>query len=491
VTTTTGDLEGDVVTSVADVGVARAELERACATLVGESLQVPPMHSALKLDGKPLYAYARAGVSVERAPRRVRVDSIRVVEGGGDRWTVEIACSKGTYVRTLAEDLGAALGCGAHLAALRRTGSGALDIRDAVRLADLETIADEPERDRLLLAPMCCCPTARDHARERRRGALSHRPAPSHRPRRRRARARLRSRARCVPRHRPRPRRRADRVAPAQPRRSRRASRPPSHACPRKPFRMTRQIRNIAIIAHVDHGKTTLVDQLLKQSGTFRANEKIAERVMDSNDLERERGITILAKNCAVEWKGTHINIVDTPGHADFGGEVERVLSMVDSVLLLVDAVEGPMPQTRFVTKKALALGLKPIVVVNKVDRPARARTTSSTRPSSCSTSSVRAKRSSTSRSSSPPGSTAGRRSSRTRRHRPRAALRRDPRARPGARGLARRSAAAADLLARLLDLRRPDRHRPRQPGTLKPQQDVVVCAGIDSEPRKARINQC
>jgi GTP-binding protein len=133
---------------------------------------------------------------------------------------------------------------------------------------------------------------------------------------------------------------------------------------------MTRQIRNIAIIAHVDHGKTTLVDQLLRQSGTFRAHEKVAERVMDSNDLEKERGITILAKNCAVEWKGTHINIVDTPGHADFGGEVERVLSMVDSVLLLIDAVEGPMPQTRFVTRKALALGLQPIVVVNKVDRP-------------------------------------------------------------------------------------------------------------------------
>ena len=133
---------------------------------------------------------------------------------------------------------------------------------------------------------------------------------------------------------------------------------------------MQKQIRNIAIIAHVDHGKTTLVDQLLRQSGTFRDNEKVTERVMDSNDLEKERGITILAKNCAVEWKGTHINIVDTPGHADFGGEVERVLSMVDSVLLLVDAVEGPMPQTRFVTKKALALGLKPIVVVNKVDRP-------------------------------------------------------------------------------------------------------------------------
>ncbi len=131
-----------------------------------------------------------------------------------------------------------------------------------------------------------------------------------------------------------------------------------------------KQIRNIAIIAHVDHGKTTLVDMLLRQSGTFRANEKVAERVMDSNDLERERGITILAKNCAVDWKDTHINIVDTPGHADFGGEVERALSMVDGVMLLIDAVEGPMPQTRFVTKKALALGLKPIVVVNKVDRP-------------------------------------------------------------------------------------------------------------------------
>ena len=118
-----------------------------------------------------------------------------------------------------------------------------------------------------------------------------------------------------------------------------------------------KQIRNIAIIAHVDHGKTTLVDMLLRQSGTFRANEKVAERVMDSNDLERERGITILAKNCAVDWKETHINIVDTPGHADFGGEVERALSMVDGVMLLIDAVEGPMPQTRFVTKKALALG--------------------------------------------------------------------------------------------------------------------------------------
>ncbi|MCB1901931.1 MAG: translational GTPase TypA, partial [Rhodocyclaceae bacterium] len=133
---------------------------------------------------------------------------------------------------------------------------------------------------------------------------------------------------------------------------------------------MSRQIRNIAIIAHVDHGKTTLVDQLLRQSGTFRENQQVTERVMDSNDLEKERGITILSKNCAIDYKGTHINIVDTPGHADFGGEVERVLSMVDGVLLLVDAVEGPMPQTRFVTRKALALGLKPIVVINKIDRP-------------------------------------------------------------------------------------------------------------------------
>ncbi len=133
---------------------------------------------------------------------------------------------------------------------------------------------------------------------------------------------------------------------------------------------MKRALRNVAIIAHVDHGKTTLVDQLLRQAGTFRDNQQVAERVMDSGDIEKERGITILAKNCAVEYEGVHINIIDTPGHADFGGEVERVLSMVDGVLLLVDAVEGPMPQTRFVTRKALALGLKPIVVVNKIDRP-------------------------------------------------------------------------------------------------------------------------
>src|SRR5690349_13173589 len=133
---------------------------------------------------------------------------------------------------------------------------------------------------------------------------------------------------------------------------------------------MNRPIRNIAIIAHVDHGKTTLVDCLLKQSGTFAAHEKVGERIMDSNAIEKERGITILAKNCAIDYGGVRINVVDTPGHADFGGEVERVLSMVDGVLLLVDAVEGPMPQTRFVTRKALALGLKPILIVNKVDRP-------------------------------------------------------------------------------------------------------------------------
>ena len=132
---------------------------------------------------------------------------------------------------------------------------------------------------------------------------------------------------------------------------------------------MINNIRNIAIIAHVDHGKTTLVDKLLQQSGTFSEHAKVSERIMDSNDLEKERGITILAKNTALDWNGYHINIVDTPGHADFGGEVERILSMVDSVLLLVDAVDGPMPQTRFVTQKAFALGLHPIVVINKIDR--------------------------------------------------------------------------------------------------------------------------
>ena len=129
------------------------------------------------------------------------------------------------------------------------------------------------------------------------------------------------------------------------------------------------EIRNVAIIAHVDHGKTTLVDNLLKQAGAFRANQHVAERALDRNDLERERGITILAKSTAVEWKGVKINIVDTPGHADFGGEVERILSMVDGAIVLCDAAEGPLPQTKFVVGKALARGIRPIVVINKVDR--------------------------------------------------------------------------------------------------------------------------
>jgi small GTP-binding protein len=154
-------------------------------------------------------------------------------------------------------------------------------------------------------------------------------------------------------------------------------------------------LRNIAIIAHVDHGKTTLVDCLLKQSGTFTGRKEMGERVMDSNDLEKERGITILAKNTAITWGDYRINIVDTPGHADFGGEVERILSMVDSVLLLVDAVEGPMPQTRFVTQKAFAQGLRPIVVINK--------TGCLTRPSTSLTASAPPKNSSTSRWSTPP----------------------------------------------------------------------------------------
>ena len=133
---------------------------------------------------------------------------------------------------------------------------------------------------------------------------------------------------------------------------------------------MIEKLRNVAIVAHVDHGKTTLVDKLLEQSGTLDRRDQGTERLMDSNDQEKERGITITAKNTAVSWNGYHINIVDTPGHADFGGEVERVLSMVDCVLLLVDAVDGPMPQTRFVTQKAFQQGLSPIVVINKIDRP-------------------------------------------------------------------------------------------------------------------------
>src|SRR4030088_2613874 len=136
-----------------------------------------------------------------------------------------------------------------------------------------------------------------------------------------------------------------------------------------RPRRNNMNLRNVAIIAHVDHGKTTLVDRLLQQSGTYRDNQRVVERAMDSNDLERERGITILAKAASVQWKDTRINIVDTPGHADFGGEVERILNMVDGALVLVDAAEGPLPQTKFVVSKALKVGLKPIVVINKVDR--------------------------------------------------------------------------------------------------------------------------
>src|ERR1700685_4862977 len=128
-------------------------------------------------------------------------------------------------------------------------------------------------------------------------------------------------------------------------------------------------LRNIAIIAHVDHGKTTLVDRLLQQSGSFRENQRVAERAMDSNDLERERGITILAKATSIVWKNTRINIVDTPGHADFGGEVQRILNMVDGAIVLVDAAEGPLPQTKFVVSKALQIGVRPIVEINKVDR--------------------------------------------------------------------------------------------------------------------------
>ena len=149
---------------------------------------------------------------------------------------------------------------------------------------------------------------------------------------------------------------------------------------------MLEKLRNIAIIAHVDHGKTTLVDKLLQQSGTLDRTSEGQERIMDSNDLERERGITILAKNTAIRWNDYRINIVDTPGHADFGGEVERVMSMVDCVLLLVDAVDGPMPQTRFVTQKAFAQGLRPIVVVNKLTVRARVRIGLSIRCSTCST---------------------------------------------------------------------------------------------------------
>ena len=284
---------------------------------------------------------------------------------------------------------------------------------------------------------------------------------------------------------------------PAEPRRGRRAvleRRHPTDSS-RSTHDMTRQIRNIAIIAHVDHGKTTLVDQLLRQSGTFAAHEQVAERVMDSQrPRARARHHDPRQELRDRVRQGTHINIVDTPGHADFGGEVERVLSMVDGVLLLVDAVEGPMPQTRFVTRKALALGLKPIVVVNKVDRPGRAPGLGrSTRPSTCSTSSARPTSSSTSRSIYASALNGWATLDDTARDGTdmRAAVRRDPRSTCRRRRRPRRPAAAADLLARLLDLRRPHRHRPHQPRhACTPGRTSPCCDGPEATPVKARVNQ-
>ena len=226
----------------------------------------------------------------------------------------------------------------------------------------------------------------------------------------------------------------------------------------------TQYLRNIAIIAHVDHGKTTLVDQLLKQSGTFDARTVVPERVMDSNALEKERGITILAKNTAISWNEYRINIVDTPGHADFGGEVERVLSMVDSVLLLVDAVDGPMPQTRFVTQKAFAHGLRPIVVINKIDRH-------EARPNWVldQTFDLFDRLGATEAqldfpvvyASAIQGFATYDPGAPWRRHE--GAVRDDHQALPAAGRRSERSAAAAGVAARLLELRRRDRHRPHQ----------------------------
>src|SRR5882762_8453289 len=240
---------------------------------------------------------------------------------------------------------------------------------------------------------------------------------------------------------------------------------------------MSRSIRNLAIIAHVDHGKTTLVDKLLHQSGTFAAHQHIAERVMDSNDLERERGITILAKNTAVDYEGVHINIVDTPGHADFGGEVERSLSMVDGVLLLVDAVEGPMPQTRFVTRKALALGLNPVLVVNKIDRPGA-------RPDWVvnATFDMMDKLGASEHQLDFPvvylgAARDGDARSRETRQQYEAAVPHDHRAHPGTPRRSRRTAAAADQQPRLLQLCRAYRHRAHQP-----RQVEAVAGGAGAE---------
>ena len=251
-------------------------------------------------------------------------------------------------------------------------------------------------------------------------------------------------------------------------------------------------LRNIAIIAHVDHGKTTLVDKLLVQAGTFAKHQHVGERMMDSNDLERERGITILAKNCSIRYDDAQINIVDTPGHADFGGEVERVLGMVDGVLLLVDAVEGPMPQTRFVTLKALKLGLAPIVVVNKVDRPGA-------RPEWVvnQTFELFDKLGATEEQLDFPVVYASalngwatldvnvakaQRAAGRRRHA--AAVRDDPRARAGAGRRSRRAAAVPGERARLLELRRPPRHRPHPP---RPPRAGAGSRGAERSARRGR----
>ena len=379
--TSTGDAEGDVLEE-REVNVSEADIHRVLPQFTGPIRQIPPMHSALKKDGKALYEYARAGLVVERAARDVTIHALKVTLMPMDKEQLAIKivvkCSKGTYIRTLGEDIGEALGCGAHLSALRRLETGGFSVTQSVTLEALEAMT-EAERlaclmpvDALLRAHTVVTLDSENAGRflrgVRRRGAwpddeqVAVYGAQPH--------ALLGSAhtkgGELIP---------GRLLSPIEIEQILGAvAASPSttefEKISEKATMSIKQIRNIAIIAHVDHGKTTMVDQLLRQSGTFADHEKVVDTVMDNNAIEKERGITILAKNCAVSWEGTHINIVDTPGHADFGGEVERALSMVDGVVLLIDAQEGPMPQTRFVTKKALALGLKPIVVVNKVDKP-------------------------------------------------------------------------------------------------------------------------
>ena len=361
------------------------------------------MHSALKRDGKPLYDYARAGIEVEREPRRVTIHAIDVVDGEGDALDDRRLVQQGH----LHPHAGRRHRRGARL---RRAPGGAAPHRQrrARRSAPRCTLERARRRSTRPRATRCLLPAdalrrrlAEDRPRAPKTPAASS-PACA-------------AASRC-------PTRRAVRVygpepgaflgsahiaggeliatrllSPAEV--GALVARRLALARTRKPLRMTRQIRNIAIIAHVDHGKTTLVDQLLRQSGTFRDNEKVAERVMDSNDLEKERGITILAKNCAVEWKGTHVNIVDTPGHADFGGEVERVLSMVDS--RAAAGRRGRRADAADPLRHQEGARARPEADRRRQQgRPARARarTTSSTPPSTCSTSSARPRSSSTSR---------------------------------------------------------------------------------------------